>query len=57
MSKKCKKLLDSNNRLEDSQQERKCSTSLESQNADNARDEGPIWAEKTATKQEQVVKN
>lgn len=36
---------DSSNTLGDSQQERKCSTSLETKNAGFARDEGPIWAD------------
>jgi len=36
---------ESSNTLGDSQQERKCSTSLETENEGNARDERPIWAD------------
>ena len=36
---------DSSNTLGESQQERKCSTSLEAKNAGISRDEGAIWAD------------
>lgn len=36
---------DSSNTLGDSQQEKKCSTSLETKSAGIVREEGPIWAD------------